>query len=211
MTEGSQFVEILLFAMVAAFLVFRLRSVLGRRTGEERRRPNPFATPDQAAASRVERVIGHGRSVTVGLGQVSAAMPGFDEAHFLAGARTAFAMIVDAYARGDATALRPLLSDTVFGHFNDAIRAHQQAGERLETRIVDLAQAEIVEAGVEGREARVTVKFVSRQINVVRAADGTVVDGHPDEAVDITDLWTFARNVRSTDPNWTLAETHGNH
>ncbi|HSK38606.1 MAG TPA: Tim44/TimA family putative adaptor protein [Arenibaculum sp.] len=219
-----QFIDILIFAMIAAFLVYRLRSVLGRRHGEERQRPNPYESrPGQGGAKAPDNVVHlpernppaeasmNGRHeplpLSAGLASVREADPNFDEKHFLQGARAAFEMIVDAFARGDADALRPLLSDSVFENFAQAIKDRQQRGETLETRIVEIKDADLVEAGVEGRSAFVTVKFISDQINVTRDGAGTVVDGDPDQFLEVVDIWTFARNIRSRDPNWLLVET----
>ncbi|AWJ84017.1 translocase [Azospirillum sp. TSH58] len=214
------FVEILIFAMIAAFLVYRLRSVLGRRTGEERQRPNPFTArpnnqPDNVVAMpNRERPVPNAApspdepvSLATALEQIKAADPSFDEKYFLQGARGAFQMIVEAFAKGDTATLRPLLSDEVYDNFARAVRERQAAGETLETRIETITDADVVEARMDGRTALVTVKFVSEQMNVVRNSAGAVVDGDPNAVVEAVDVWTFARNTRASDPNWSLVET----
>jgi predicted lipid-binding transport protein (Tim44 family) len=219
MGEFQQYFDIILFAMVAAFLVLRLRSVLGRRTGNERRRdlfvrrvrPSPDkvttlgevgnspAVPDAGAAPV--------NSVTQGLNEIRRADPSFDPSRFLEGARVAFEMIVTAFAKGEKADLRPLLSDEVFQQFATAIDERVAAKETLETRILRLDSADIVEAGLAGRSAQMTVKLVSKQINVTRAMDGSIVDGDPERPIEKTDYWTFARDTRATDPNWALVAT----
>lgn len=216
MGDLPHYFDILLFAMVAAFLVLRLRSVLGRRTGQER--------PDsvlQRAETPGDKVVALGKrnpappvvtappadAVAAGLERIRAADPGFDPAQFIEGARAAFEMIVGAFAPGDKARLRPLLSDDVYTPFAAAIDERTAAGETLETRIVGLKRLDITEAGLTGRLARVTVKFVSDQINLLRAHDGSVVDGDPDHAVEKTDFWSFTRDVRASDPNWVLEAT----
>jgi predicted lipid-binding transport protein (Tim44 family) len=219
MGESFQFFDIILFAMVAAFLVLRLRSVLGRRTGNEQRR-DPFARPPApgAASDNVVSLPDRGKSaapdpepgpvpLAVGLKQIHSADPAFDENGFVHGARGAFEMIVAAFAAGDTGALRPLLSDDVYDSFNEAIRVRAAQHETHETRIVAIDGVDLVEAGLDGRTAVVTVKFISQQINVTRAADNSIVDGDPEHAVEKTDFWTFARNTRSSDPNWQLVAT----
>ena len=146
-------------------------------------------------------------AVAAGLERIRAADPGFDPAQFLEGARAAFEMIVGAFAAGDKARLRPLLSDEVYTPFAAAIDERTAAGETLETRIVGLKRLDITEAGLTGRLARVTVKFVSDQINLLRAHDGSVVDGDPDHAVEKTDFWSFTRDTRASDPNWVLEAT----
>jgi predicted lipid-binding transport protein (Tim44 family) len=214
-----QYFDIILFAMIAAFLVLRLRGVLGRRTGNERRRElfvrraAPVAekpantdaadnvTPIGAVATRPADTVAEG------LGRIRRADPSFDPAQFLEGARIAFEMIVTAFARGDKAVLQPLLSDEVFQPFARTIDERAAARESVETRDLKLGDPAIVEADMTGRTARVTVKLVSHQLTVTRAMDGSIVDGDPDRPVEKTDYWTFARDTRSSDPNWQLVAT----
>lgn len=222
MSDGFAYIDILFFAMVAAFIALRLRSVLGRRTGHERRRTggwtgargnagdNVVALPDRAKASAdVERAIADmsDEGLKRGVVEIRQADPQFDPKHFLTGARAAFEMIVGAYAAGDKNTLRPLLDEDVFEGFAGAIDQRDNEGQTLETQVVDVRAQEIVEAGMIGRRARVTVRFVTEQINALRDASGTVVDGDPSQSEEVTDLWTFERDTSSDDPNWTLVET----
>ena len=209
---GSQLIEILIFAAIAVFLVFRLRSVLGRRTGLEQRRdlfpPKPPATPVPAPAAVAPPRAANGAAAPTGPAALKAADPGFDEAAFMGGARSAFEIIVNAFAAGDANALRPLLSKDVYERFAEAINTRRAANEKLQTTLVSIKAADLVEGTIEGNTALATVKFVSDQTNVTQAADGKVVDGDPERVVEHVDFWTFARPVRSRDPNWTLVATH---
>jgi predicted lipid-binding transport protein (Tim44 family) len=217
MENSFQLLDILLFAGVAGFLLFRLRSVLGRRTGNERRRPDPFAPrpvapppsssfggapPDMVQPAPVA-AIG-----TDGLAALRAADPSFNADAFLAGVRTAFEMIVKAFAAGDTATLQPLLSPDVFAAFSEAIRARQAAKEAHETKIVAIKVAVIEQVAVENANGLVTVKLVTDQINATRAADGSVVEGDADKAIEKTDFWTFSRPLRSRNPNWILVATH---
>ncbi len=221
-----QYFDIILFAMIAAFLVLRLRSVLGRRTGNERRRElfTRRAAPvaDKPGAQKLPVPLNPSKPAAVaaitakpavsaadGLSRIERADPGFDPSRFIEGVRAAFELIVTAFARGDKGTLRPLLSDEVFDPFARTIDERAVAKETLETRDMRLDQAEIVEADLVDRTARVTVKLVSQQINVTRAMDGTIVDGDPERPVEKTDFWTFARDTRSADPNWLLVATGG--
>jgi predicted lipid-binding transport protein (Tim44 family) len=223
MGDLPNYFDIILFAMVAAFLVLRLRSVLGRRTGNEPRH-DPVLRRAEAPGDKIaDKVVSLGsRSAAIrppvatappadavagGLERIHGADPGFDPAQFLEGARAAFEMIVGAFAAGDKARLRPLLSDEVYTPFSAAIDERATARETLETRILGLKRLDVVEAALSGRMARVTIKFVSDQINLLRAHDGSVVDGDPDHPIEKTDFWTFARDTRSTDPNWVLEAT----
>jgi predicted lipid-binding transport protein (Tim44 family) len=212
----SQYFDIILFAMIAGFLVLRLRSVLGRRTGNERRRdpfPRPVAPPlkppvqSQQWGPPVGDPAPSGNAVADGLIRIKRADAGFAAGAFLEGARAAFEAIVGAFAAGDKAALRPLLNDDVYHSFAAAIDERTAAKETLETRVGNLKSADIVEAGFEADIARLTVRFVSTQVNVTRAMDGSIVDGDPDRPVEKTDFWSFTRDTRSSDPNWELVAT----
>lgn len=231
MGEGFAFIDIILFAMIAAFLVLRLRSVIGRRTGHQSRPAdglsargaeadadaNVIELPDRSAAGAAEAQGGEDAAAGLadadpdpladGLAEVRRADPGFDIEEFVAGARTAFVMVVNAFATVDTGALRELLDDEVYANFEDAIQRRQAAAETLETEVVGIKSAEPVAAAARGRTAWVTVRFVSEQVNVTRDAEGAAIDGDPGQVSEVTDLWTFARNTRSRDPNWKLVET----
>jgi len=220
----------LIFAAVAAFVLFKLRSVLGRRTGHEQQRPDVFAEAERSADSsgdasadtgndnvvqmpnrqRGEAVeIDPNSPVGAGVRDIQAADDSFDPGEFLEGAKAAFEMIVGAFARSERDVLRPLLAPDVFVNFDKAIADREQAGETLETTFIGFKSAKLTDVAMQGREARVTVTFVSEQSNAVRDGDGNVVDGDPAAIEKITDIWTFARDTKSRDPNWQLAETGG--
>lgn len=226
MGDGLAFFDIIFFALVAGFLILRLRSVLGRRTGNENRerwtprlpreapsQPGGPATADRKLPDNVtplpgrEPIAAASSPLDQALTQIRLADPGFDPKGFLDGARGAFDMIVGAFAQGDTATLRPLLADDVYENFAAAIKGRLDAKQTLETTLIAIKGAEIVEARMEGRTAYVTVKFVSEQVNVTRNAAGEVVDGDPNRVTVITDIWTFARNTRASDPNWALVQT----
>jgi predicted lipid-binding transport protein (Tim44 family) len=223
MGNGFQALDIILFAALAAFLVLRLRSVLGRRTGHHRRPPdslskpaadsrsddNVIELPDRAAdgADTSFDAADGSDPLAAGLTQIRISDPAFDPALFIQGARAAFEMIVQAFAGGDTRALRTLLNDEVFENFAAAIAEREKSGETLETTVIAIKSADIIEARIDGRTAFVTVKFLSEQVNVTRYKDGEVIDGDPNHVTDVTDIWTFARNTRARDPNWMMVET----
>jgi predicted lipid-binding transport protein (Tim44 family) len=227
MSEGFAYIDILFFAMVAAFIALRLRSVLGRRTGHERRRTGGFgparnngaadnvvALPDRTGPPpEVDPGIADldEGALKAALGRIRQVDPRFDIQSFLAGARGAFEMIVEAYSAGDKEVLRPLLADDVFRGFAGAIDQRKAAGQTLETQLMSIRAAELADAELRGSNARVGIRFTSEQVNVVRDASGTVVDGDPGTAEEVIDIWTFERDTRSPDPNWTLVETRTPH
>ena len=229
MGNGFQFIDIIFFAMIAAFLVLRLRSVLGRRDGGKTGHRDPFAPaerervkddnvvalPDRvrepAATRRAEaaaRTSDEPASlVEQGIEQIRRLDGDFDAKEFVVGARAAFEMILNAFAAADKATLKSMLSPEVYGNFVRAIDDRQKAGHTLEDTLVGIKSAEVVEAFLEGRVAHMTVKFVSEQITVTRDAEGQIVDGNPNTVTEVTDFWTFSRDTRSRDPNWDLVAT----
>ncbi len=227
MGDGIQFLDIILFAAIAAFLVLRLRSVLGRRSGHDQApKYDPFrkreaeeagedkviALPDRGPQAKSQGTgkaaeAGDESPLEQGLTQIKTADRSFEPESFVSGAKIAFEMVITAFAGGDTKTLRPLLSNDVFEDFSGAIKARLDKNETLESTLVGINEADIIEAELQGKTAFVTVKFVSEQINVTRDADGEVVDGDPGGVATVTDIWTFARNTRSRDPNWTLVAT----
>ncbi|MFQ5466971.1 MAG: Tim44/TimA family putative adaptor protein, partial [Kiloniellaceae bacterium] len=190
--------------------------LFGKRAGGEDEKIIPLpdrskpAGPDEAAEAPegpVPEGATSGDASPAGLTQIKLADKSFDEAEFLGGARGAFEMVIAAFADGDTKALRPLLSNDVFDDFAGAIAERKEAEQTLETTLVGFTSVDLIDAEVQGRTAFVTVKFVTEQINVLRDKDGTVVDGDSSHVTSITDIWTFARNTRSRDPNWTLVAT----
>ena len=228
MSEGFQFIDIIFFAMIAAFLVLRLRGVLGRRDGHQGKTHNPFknrpsekqdnniiAMPDRTdpyadESPLKESALDAGESddpMVRGLMEIQRANPDFDSEDFISGSKIAFELILGAYASGDTGTLKPLLSPEVLANFSRAIRDREQAGETLEDTLVGIKSADIVEAYLEGRMVNITIKFFSDQINATRDENGDVVDGNPNAVIEVTDFWTFARDTKSRNPNWTLIAT----
>lgn len=222
------FLDIILLAMVAAFLVFRLRSVLGKRTGNERPPADPYAghdgagqpeapeghddgtvvsLPDRSEEGDIPSDIPDGSPATEGLKSIQAADSAFSVSEFVEGVRMAFEMVVTSFANGDRETLRPLLSDEVYENFAGAIVDRESRNETMEMTLVGIREAEVLEAAMDGRVAFVTTKVVSEQIEVVRDAVGEPVSGDAIKVSTVTDIWTFARNTRSRNPNWTLVAT----
>lgn len=194
MTDSQPYLDIVIFAMIAVFLGLRLRSVLGRRNSEQE--PPSAAAPETAApvidleARRVQRPVSNDP-----LAQIGAADPTFNPDSFLSGAQWAFEMIVKAFAAGDKEALKPLLSDDVFRDFAAAIDQRQGQADDHVMVLERIVSATFSDAKLEGRRAEIAVRFVSEQ----KSAQG--------EEVRMIDLWRFARDVSSKDPNWRLVAT----
>jgi predicted lipid-binding transport protein (Tim44 family) len=208
---------IILFAMVAAFLALRLYAVLGKRTGAEQPLPKP--AEERLSVPPVPRTIDAvpevrdpaGRNIEAnaetGLRAVIAADSSFDVAQFIEGAKSAYRMILEAFWKGDEETLHWLVEDDVRKAFGEAIAARNTAGHVLDNRLVSIERALIADASVENKVARITVRFDADIAAVTRDQDGNVIAGSMSDAVETHDIWTFARNLRSDDPNWKLVET----
>ncbi len=230
----------IIFLALAVFIFLRLRNVLGQRTGNERPPPYdraarnvvqaaqdnnlvPMQGPviDQAPAAppaevtlptdRWKGLAEPGTPLAQGLDTIATQDSSFDPRHFISGARSAYEMIVLAFANGDRRALKDLLSPEVYESFEAVIRDREKYEQKTETRFVSIEKAELVNAEARDRSAQLTVRFVSQMVSVTRDKAGTIVDGNPDKVADITDVWTFARDTSSRDPNWKLVGTGSAH
>ncbi len=173
-------------------------------------RTGKLPTADEAETAPADRWQGlaePGTPVAAGLDAIIAADPSFDAKHFLTGARAAYEMVVTAFAEGDRRALRSLLSREVYDGFEAAIRDREGKGHLLETRFVAIDKTELTGAELRGSTAHMTVRFVSQLISATRDRAGNVVDGSADKVTEVTDIWTFARDLSSRDPNWKLVAT----
>lgn len=229
MSPELQYFDIILFALIAVFLILRLRSVLGRKTGNEKQGPtdiygrrtrddangvsprensgtqssdNVYRLPDAQKGNAADNPVS-----SPALTQIQLADSSFSQQDFLNGARMAFEMIVESFAKGDKDTLNSLLSPEVYKNFSSAIDARANSDEHEETTLVGIKSAVIDDANIEGRTAYITVKFVSEEVSIVRNKAGDVVSGDPNQVIEAEDLWTFARNLESSDPNWLLVAT----
>lgn len=220
--------DILIFAVIAAVLIYRLNAALGTRNGDERPRPNPFAAPDAAeppvaanvkviptplviTAAETQQMIDSAANadgrIEEGLREIAAVDAGFDLGHFVAGAKYAFEMVVTAYAKGDRAALKPLLSPKLYADFDHGITERELQGHATATDIHRILSLRVTEAHLGGTMAYITVRYNVEQTSVTCDKNGAVVEGSPDHIITIEDIWTFTRDTRSSDPNWILIET----
>jgi predicted lipid-binding transport protein (Tim44 family) len=226
----------IIFLALAVFIFLRLRSVLGRRTGRERPPYDPYSARDavrspagdkvvtlparpveaaprpveaaQPSAERWKGVAETGSVAAAGLDAIAAADSSFDVQHFLTGARAAYEMVVTAFAAGDRRQLRGLLSREVFDGFDAAISEREGRGETAESKFVSIDAATVNTAELRNRStAQITVRFVSKLVSATRDRSGAVIDGNAEKVTEVTDLWTFARDVASRDPNWKVVAT----
>lgn len=219
--------ELILYALVAAGLVFWLRSILGTRHGDERERPNPFATPatektaaDPAYAEDVVTLPLEGikphlpRNVSIAdegverdLFDLARQDPSFDIAKFSQGAQDAFVIIVESFASGDRETLQNLLEPTVYAAFDGALKAREEAGETMSTEIHAVRKTELMGVRIEGKTVFITLRFIADETCVIRSKDGAILSGDPDRITEMNDIWTFSHQIKSRDPRWLLHET----
>lgn len=220
-----------LFFLVAAVVIFlQLRSVLGRRTGNERPPVDPFSpreAPDapesdgkvvqlprrdsvsdeEGRYGAIDRFAKPDTPLNATLRRLKDSDPSFDPKEFVDGAKIAYEMIVTAFAEGDRKSLKTLLSKDVFEGFDAAISEREARGETIKSTFVGIERAEIVSADVKDGEAVVTLRILSQLISATYDKAGAVIDGDAEAVSEVNDLWTFARDTRSRDPNWKLIAT----
>jgi predicted lipid-binding transport protein (Tim44 family) len=235
----------IVFALVAIIVIWKLRSVLGERTGSEKPPgtnmfgrasppqndsrpangngnnvvrlpgvaeappPRPFAAP--AAVDRWSGIAESGSAVARGLDSIAAADPSFSARPFIEGAKIAYEAIITAFAAGESKTLQNLLAKDVYDSFAAALSERTKRGETVTNTFVSIDEATIEEAGLSGRTARIVVRFTSKLITATHDAGGKLVDGSPDQVVDMNDVWSFARETTAKDPNWKLVATESGH
>ena len=232
--NGTFDILTLVFLVIAVVIFLRLRSVLGRRTGNERPRYDPYSPSDANGKTVRDNIVTLPRGEQARppepldeatfarqlkdiapadseVGQKLAAIAqldrGFDPKHFMQGCRAAYEMIVTAFAHGDRKSLKQLLSREVYDSFSAAIDEREKAGESVDFNFVGIGKAEITDAEILGKVAHITVKFVSELITATRNKAGEVIDGEASRIREVTDIWTFARETIARDPNWRLVAT----
>lgn len=223
---------LILYALVAAGLVFWLRSILGTRSGEERERPNPFATPtaeqqaresakdpaayeDSAIALPLQdqkpvlprNVSVTGEDVERGLAEIARADRTFDVGEFAMKVQDAFVIIVESFAAGDRDTLKTLLEPQVYSAFEGVIADRETRGEKLSSEIHSVRKMEFMKTAFDGRQAFITIRFIADETCVVRDRDGVILSGDPDRITEMNDIWTFSRLVKNREPIWLLHET----
>ncbi|WP_144079730.1 Tim44/TimA family putative adaptor protein [Candidatus Endolissoclinum faulkneri] len=214
---GSSFplFEVIIYAMIAGFLILKLRNVLGRRTDNEKKRTDHFSPSTQetdngniiSLSDRVVRESPENNEITSStdrLACIKQADSKFDERKFLTGARVAFEMIVKAYETGDVDMLKSLLSIPLYSSFMHAIEDREQAKEIQKTSIITFRSIDITGAELIGYEALITLKFVTEHVRVNINDSNKELANDPDSVDTLIDIWTFKRDVRSSDPNWEL-------
>jgi hypothetical protein len=219
-------IDIIIYAVLAVIILSRLWGAFGTRNDEDRQRPNPFARPEVKpdTPSPDEAFLGKPKidgeqppmlralraapdSLAGGLEQIRSLDLSFSEKQFLQGARSAFAMVIDDFFKGDLSNSTRLLGPAVRAQFTAAIEARRKDGHGIEHKLGRLKDVETAAVRLEDTQAFITVRYVSEQTNITRDASGTIISGEVGKLEEITELWTYTRDMTSPDPNWTLIET----
>ncbi len=221
---------ITLFFLVAAVLIFlQLRSVLGRRTGNEKPPIDPYSPRDAAKTpvednkvvtlprrgdadeenpfAEIDAMAPAGSALNDSLRELTKSDPSFRPKEFLNGARMAYEMIVMAFADGDRKSLKNLLSKEVYEGFDAAISERESRGEVVKSTFVGIEKIDITHASIRSSEEQITLRIVSQLISATYDKDGKVIDGDAESVSEVDDIWTFSRDIRSRDPNWKLIAT----
>lgn len=233
----------IIFAVLAIFVLWKLRSVLGGRTGNEKDPPQNFffrrsntppgprntndnnvialpgpaqaqpAPPPQAptGSDRWKAYAAAGSTAAQGLDAIAALDPGFGIESFIGGAKVAYGMILSAFANGDRQTLHNLLDNDVYGSFVAAIGAREARNETMKTTVESIDSVGVEDAALRNKMAQITLRFAAKVITATEDSEGKVVDGSLDRPVDMIDIWTFARDTQSRDPNWKLVATQTGH
>ncbi len=216
--------DLIFFALVAVFIAWRLKSVLGRNVEVERKRPPDikavkpvFVKPQEqqenvevaklAAQQQEESLKNFPSDLADSLRKMNGMDSSFSAESFVKGAGLAFEMVIKAISKGDERTLEMLLRPDILVIFKEGLAERKAKGLSEETTLIAIKSSEIVSANLKGTVAQVRVKFVSEQVKVTRDSAGRIVDGDPSLVEVVEDVWTFERDMRSGNPNWLLVET----
>ncbi len=227
MNNAVPYADIIILALIAGFILLRLRSVLGQNTGDDNMDAFKKSMRTQAEQEPIIKLGDHNPkaktkeepepdhylkdvtdlSVASGLKAIKEKDAEFSATQFMQGAKMAFEMVFDGFAKGDKAPLKMLLSDELYQQFDAEIEARNKSEDKTETTLVSVNAKDITKAELDKNNARITVRFLSEQITVVRDKDGKIIDGDPSEVSEADDEWVFERNVTSKNPNWTIVDT----
>ena len=226
MSEGVPYADIIILALIAGFILLRLRSVLGDKIGNDH--PSYFNKPLPSLTDKQEPIVQldeksmkpklreepdeylaglGGGEIADALNAIKAKDIQFSATHFIEGAKAAFEMVFDAFAKGERNTLKMLLSDAIFQEFSKEITAREAQENKTEHTLVSVLAKAITQASLTNNMAHITVQFVSEQVTVVRDKKGDIVEGNPSDISQVDDHWTFERDVTSKSPNWKVIET----
>jgi predicted lipid-binding transport protein (Tim44 family) len=218
-------IETILFAFFTVYILFRLWSVLGKRTGfvapprESEDRPSEtgdnvialpsrvISQPKNSMVSQETDTVNLAPALETELMKITEIDTEFHLDHFLQGAINAFEIIVTAFARGDKETLKSLLSPGVFESFSGVLQDRAELGQTVDTKIIDIKKPDVTNVEIKRKQEQITLRFTSEQIVVTTNAEGKIIDNPARLSLVMKDIWTFSRTINSPDPNWVLVAT----
>lgn len=225
MSEEFPYADIIIIALVVVFILLRLRSILGQKTGHEN--PNFFQISIPKTKDNVDAIIQpsdkakqrtphdndpYAATLSAGailqtINDIKSKDTMFSATTFMDGAKMAFEMIFDAFVKGDKQTLSMLLSQEIYNDFVKNIEERERQENRMETTLLSVAPKDIVNAGLNGNIAQLTVHFESEQVTLERNKKGDIISGDPSNIQHVRDEWIFERDITSKNPNWKIIET----
>ena len=196
MSNNFGYLDIILLGMIAGFIILRLRSILGRKTGHESKIYPGFAEKEFSMPKQETKFTKKNLEV----------LEGNDKKEFLRGAEIAYESILTSFATGDLIKLKSLLLSNMFSNFSDAIKSRNKEGIKSEFTFIGVKESTVEKYEKIKDNLYATVKFVAEVISVKKDKDGKVIEGNPDKIKFVTDSWKFTRNIKQKDPNWYLSE-----
>ena len=196
MSNNFGYLDIILLGMIAGFIILRLRSILGRKTGHESKIYPGFAEKEFSMPKQETKVTKKNLEV----------LEGIDKKEFLRGAEIAYESILTSFSTGDLIKLKSLLLSNMFSNFSDAIKSRNKEGIKSEFTFIGVKESTVEKYEKIKDNLYATVKFVAEVISVKKDKDGKVIEGNPDKIKFVTDSWKFTRNIKQKDPNWYLSE-----
>jgi len=196
MSNSFGYLDIILLGMIAGFIILRLRSILGRKTGHESKVYPNFAEKKFSMPKNDTKLKEKNLEI----------LEGNDKKEFLNGAEIAYESILTSFANGDLIKLKALLSPNMFSNFSDAIKSRNKENIKSEFTFIGVKESSVEKYEKIKDNLFATVKFVAEVISVKRDRDNKIIEGNPDKIKFVTDSWKFTKNVNNTSPNWYLSE-----
>ena len=196
MSNSFGYIDIILLGMIAGFIILRLRSILGRKTGHESKVYPGFAEKEFNLPKNEVKPVKKNLEI----------LEGKDKKEFLRGAEIAYESILTSFASGDLIKLKNLLSSVMFTNFSEAIKSRKKEGIKSEFTFIGVKESSVEKYEKVRDNLFATVKFVAEVISVKKDKDNKIVEGNPDKIKFVTDSWKFTRNIKQKDPNWYLSE-----
>ena len=197
MSSTFGFLDIILLAMLAGFVILRLRNILGRKTGHQEKPINKYFPKGLEIMKDVE----NNEAIKTGNVDENA------KKQFLKGAEVAYEQIITSFAKGDKKSLKPLLEKEMFDRFSEVIDERKNKQLKSETTFIGFKSIKILEFKKIENIYKVTVNFVSEIITCVKDQNNQIIEGNPDTIKTVNDVWRFAKNMWSQDPTWYLVDT----